>query len=388
MTSPSPDTVTCGLCRRQFSKYTCPTCNVPYCSLTCFRSEAHSQCSETFYKKEVEFDIRAEPSKTAHERHRMLELLKRFEEDSAAQGELTGEDEDEVDESDLSRRLQSVDLESTTSDHLWGLLTSVEREKFLKAMEDPSSDLALQLLASKDLEVEKQEPWWTHSAVSQNLPGPSTKRHGSPPDPILIPSSLISPTRSGPSLIYNICAVCIAYAYVTRHLSISPLSAASEPDLDASRVLVSQLTPFLTSRTSKTLHHTLESAITDIHSRLPADSATPQLFKLLLRDAATLLRPSLVVDEADIHVGPYARTLRVLGDLHTLFRARAHVAHKITFYAASLGANAREAALHLEQEAKIREALLDKDKEPQSAKWERLGEGGQRAPQIEIVEVE
>lgn len=26
-------------CRRQFSKYTCPKCNVPYCSLICFRSQ-------------------------------------------------------------------------------------------------------------------------------------------------------------------------------------------------------------------------------------------------------------------------------------------------------------------------------------------------------------
>lgn len=30
-------------CRRQFSKYTCPTCNIPYCSLTCFRSEVRSK---------------------------------------------------------------------------------------------------------------------------------------------------------------------------------------------------------------------------------------------------------------------------------------------------------------------------------------------------------
>lgn len=25
-------------CRRQFSRYTCPKCNIPYCSLICFRS--------------------------------------------------------------------------------------------------------------------------------------------------------------------------------------------------------------------------------------------------------------------------------------------------------------------------------------------------------------
>lgn len=59
----------------------------------------------------MESDIRAEPSKTAHERQRMLELLKRFEEESGTQGEFESLDgEDETEESDLARRLQSVDL--------------------------------------------------------------------------------------------------------------------------------------------------------------------------------------------------------------------------------------------------------------------------------------
>ncbi|KAH9951173.1 hypothetical protein B0H21DRAFT_355921 [Amylocystis lapponica] len=31
--------IPCAICRRQFSKYSCPRCNIPYCSLTCFRSE-------------------------------------------------------------------------------------------------------------------------------------------------------------------------------------------------------------------------------------------------------------------------------------------------------------------------------------------------------------
>ncbi|KAJ7099714.1 hypothetical protein C8R44DRAFT_810217 [Mycena epipterygia] len=377
MALPAPDTVTCALCRRQFSKYTCPTCNVPYCSLTCFRSEAHSQCSETFYKKEVESDIRAEPSKTAQERQRMLELLKRFEEDSAAQGDLESfEGDGEDDESDISRRLQSVDLESTSSDHLWSLLTPAEREKFLKVMEDPSSDLALQLLASEELEIEKQDPWWT-------VPGPSTKRCGIPPDPIQVPPSLMSSNRKGPSLIYNICALYIAYAYVTRHLSLSPLSAATQPDSDAARALFSQLTPFLTSRTSKTLHPTLDSAITDIHSRLPADSATPQLFVLLLRDAASLLQPALVLDDGH---SPHLTALRALGDLHTLFQARAHVAHKITFYAASLDVHVRAAVSELQREAQMREISMENGKE--KVRWERVGSSGEDTRKVEIIEIE
>jgi hypothetical protein len=109
------------------------------------------------------------------------------------------------------------------------------------------------------------------------------------------------------------------------------------------------------------------------------DSATPQLFALLLRDAAALLRPSLIVEEADTRVGPHARALRVLGDLHALFRTRVHVAHKITFYAASLGGGStKETAVELEREAEAREVELKVDK----IEWERA-----KARKVEIVEL-
>lgn len=116
--------ITTSSCRRQFAKYTCPTCNTPYCSLTCFRSQvrfcsnkflilrtidfrkAHTQCSETFYKKEIESEIHAEPSKNAQERQRMMDLLKKFEEESVVDQTLL-EDEDP---SDLVRRFGAVDL--------------------------------------------------------------------------------------------------------------------------------------------------------------------------------------------------------------------------------------------------------------------------------------
>ncbi|KAF8208384.1 hypothetical protein K438DRAFT_2072533 [Mycena galopus ATCC 62051] len=356
------------------------------CRLYAFPRFAHSQCSETFYKKEVESDIRAEPSKSNDERQRMLELLKRFEEESAAaKDELDEEDENE--DSDLARRLQNVDLESTSPDHIWTLLTPAEREKFLKVMEDPSSELALQLLASEELEVEKQEPWWSAPAglAEGNAPGPSTNRYGTPPNPLQVPASLTAPNRTAPSLIYNICAVCIAYAYATRHLSVSPLSTAAEPDADAARATFATLTPFLTSRTSKTLHPTLDSALTDLYSRLPPDSATPQLFALLLRDATTLLRPSLVVDAVDGRAGPHARALRALGDLHMLFQARVHVAHKITFYAAFVVAdgNTQGVAFELEREAAMREV----DLKAEEIQWERAQEGD-KGRKVQIVEFE
>lgn len=70
--------------------------------------KAHTQCSETFYKKEIEAEVHAEPSKNAQERQRMMDLLKKFEEESVADQTLL--EEEEEDPSDLVRRFGAVDL--------------------------------------------------------------------------------------------------------------------------------------------------------------------------------------------------------------------------------------------------------------------------------------
>lgn len=102
-----------------------------------------------------------------------------------------------------------------------------------------------------------------------------------------------------------------------------------------------------------------------------------------MRDAVSLLRPALVLDEAH---SPHLTALRALGDLHTLFQARAHVAHKITFYAASLDVHVRAAVSELQREAQMREVSMEKGRE--QVGWERVGSSGQEARKVEIVEIE
>ena len=69
--------------------------------------QAHAHCSEGFYKREVETEIRVNPAKSKKERDDMLQLLQRFEEVNATEEPLedTPDDED-----DLAARLQSLDL--------------------------------------------------------------------------------------------------------------------------------------------------------------------------------------------------------------------------------------------------------------------------------------
>ena len=71
--------------------------------------QSHAQCSETFYRREIECDIHTQPSKSTAERLKMMDLLKRFEEESGESEFDPFEAEAEC-ETDLSRRLRGVDL--------------------------------------------------------------------------------------------------------------------------------------------------------------------------------------------------------------------------------------------------------------------------------------
>ncbi|KDR80603.1 hypothetical protein GALMADRAFT_222197 [Galerina marginata CBS 339.88] len=359
------DTVTCPLCRRQFAKYTCPTCNVPYCSLTCFRSPAHNQCSEGFYKKEIEADIHSGPSKTAQERQKMMELLKKFEDDSSAEQSLVdGDDDDEdEDESDLVRRFETVDLDSLSPDALWSMLTPEERKKFTKAFDDPTSELAQQLLSSEQLEKEIQEPWWEAPTVDDSETiDDIVRRHGTRPDLMSIPTSMVKPIPTGHPLVYNMCAICIAYAYITRHLGTSPLGNLKPQDSEyqEARRLVTQLVPFLTDRRSTELYPNLPAVVTSIWSLLDLGEMTSSLFSVLLRDSAQLIKPLRITpvapssNETDGMLSsshPHSMPVLVLSDIDKLLMDKFHIkdgqesqtnskpnhiTHKLRFYAAHI----------------------------------------------------
>ena len=73
--------------------------------------KAHNQCSEGFYKKEIESDIHGGPSRSAQERQQMMEVLKKFKEESMDQPSLSDDDEDDGGQPlDLAKRFEAVDL--------------------------------------------------------------------------------------------------------------------------------------------------------------------------------------------------------------------------------------------------------------------------------------
>ncbi|XP_041949510.1 zinc finger HIT domain-containing protein 2 [Alosa sapidissima] len=174
----------CGLCLSKPYCYTCPRCNIMYCSLACYRSPAHSGCSEEFYKESVleelkntgltekegrekmqeillrvrknegelehiteELGEEAEPSGTE-----ALELLSRLAEiqtsgeenteeiqkillrlrdiDEGADGSREDDLTEEEGDQDLADKLAGLDIDSLSEEELWALLSRQDREKF------------------------------------------------------------------------------------------------------------------------------------------------------------------------------------------------------------------------------------------------------------------
>ena len=112
----------CQFCNDAASKYTCPKCQSPYCSMKCYQSQAHSECSEVFYKDciEDELKLRSKEDKEKNTK-KMYQILK---------NNLEQEEEklDSDDELDLAERLEGVNLDNT--DLVWEKLTEEEKKDF------------------------------------------------------------------------------------------------------------------------------------------------------------------------------------------------------------------------------------------------------------------
>lgn len=86
------------------------------------------------------------------------------------------------------------------ADAIWALLSPEERAKFISAMQDPSSELMQNLLASEQLEKDKSLPWWQDD---QNSDG----QRGILPKILTIPSEMRKVYPHSHSLLYNLCAI-------------------------------------------------------------------------------------------------------------------------------------------------------------------------------------
>lgn len=69
----------CIRCNKRIRLYTCPRCGISYCGAECYKSDAHTDCSESFYRQCVEDELKSQENDPAA-RQKMMEILKRVHE--------------------------------------------------------------------------------------------------------------------------------------------------------------------------------------------------------------------------------------------------------------------------------------------------------------------
>ena len=146
--SPSESNSPCAICEKKVSNYTCPRCNVRYCSSKCYKSDKHLQCSELFYKDCVLQALSGEKCRS-EDKLKMLEMMKKLEEQD--------KEEDAFDTEDLEERLHDIDIDSDP-EAVWSALTENERNDFESAVK--SGDISNVI----DVWV----PWWSVRDGSEN----------------------------------------------------------------------------------------------------------------------------------------------------------------------------------------------------------------------------
>lgn len=220
-------------CKSLPQKYSCPRCNIEYCSVGCYQSPGHQKCSEEFYKgcvlEEMTFQSKSKnPPKQSENVKEMYEMLRRVENDPPITGdfdlsdqELDSDDEDDYenltendeDDDDLAKRIEGIDLND--ADAIWSLLNEHERDEFntILQSEDVTSILP------------KFDAWWEKKIKRKLVAEMNGDETGEPDQTIDHPKiidsikdfGLISTKPPAPCVINNLINVLAAYASMVRY---------------------------------------------------------------------------------------------------------------------------------------------------------------------------
>jgi len=346
----------CGICLARVASYTCPTCHAPYCSLVCFRAQAHS-CAPSFAQRAAREHVRPEDATADEaERQRTLEIIHRLQ---TGEGVLSDSDDSDVPDDD--------ELRHYTPDQLFRLLTLQEREQFTDLLSRPAHAAHLYF------DEAPVEPWWRQGDDARPWAAHA------PYTPFLASLDTPRAPRAQADLRFNLLFLLLAYAYVLRHLDVPSLGALGpaggddphdsdsdgappplEPDgpvapavppsepapseAETARALLTELVPFLAPARAADARlcftSTDEVGLYLLQLWGPRRTGhTTATLRALWDDIHPLVQARRV---AALDVAPHAPVAWALADLHALFdtspvAAHAAAAKKLWFYARALG---------------------------------------------------
>ncbi|KAK3761332.1 hypothetical protein RRG08_060902 [Elysia crispata] len=195
----------CKLCLKSSAKYTCPRCNMVYCSLACYQSEKHSGCSEAFYKDCVVNEL-SQMTSCSDDKQKVLDMLAKDLEEKEDDESGAGSDDD------LAERVEGLDLDEDIG-VVWGRLKPKEKEEFARMLQDGRLAHLIELWT----------PWW-RCAENQKLvlenEAVNRKQNGRKIPEILpnIPdiNNLLKNNRPSSECKFDLLNVLFSYAFVTR----------------------------------------------------------------------------------------------------------------------------------------------------------------------------
>ncbi|KOB79477.1 HIT zinc finger family protein [Operophtera brumata] len=150
----------CDLCNNRNSKYCCPRCNTLYCSLDCYKSEKHSECSEGFYRDCVSEEL-ASYQADDESKQKMIDILKKMQAEGGdtngllddigdVNDEIENIDSDDEEEIELHERIKDLNLND--ADAIWNALTEDERNEFEAILNQGDVGSIMP----------QWEPWWMY----------------------------------------------------------------------------------------------------------------------------------------------------------------------------------------------------------------------------------
>jgi len=186
----------CSVCQRTASCYTCPHCEVVYCSLDCYKRH-DDKCTEKFYKTQVEQELR---SQRCHgtERRRLEQIVAELSSLDASQNQ-NGSDIDS--DSEREEEVQAERWISLAEKAEVGQLKDMDlTEEELKRFH---SELKRGILGNC---VEVWNPWWQQAQIMDSASLLPTPSH------ICCSSSC----SANPAVAYSVLEVLYAYTHVMR----------------------------------------------------------------------------------------------------------------------------------------------------------------------------
>ncbi|XP_033211300.1 zinc finger HIT domain-containing protein 2 [Belonocnema kinseyi] len=217
----------CRICDEKPRQYTCPQCGINYCSLKCYQSEGHQDCSESFYKDWVELEMQVRDYDPENKK-KMLEIFERLkqqaEEPSIMEdifNDRREEDPEQLDSDDeedgpsLEERLANIDLDN--ADVLWSALTNAERQEFETLLQSNEIDQM----------VPQWKPWWEQTVekkLVREVDEIPEYQHLCPA--LVVPPKIIGQMKSSTYVQFNMMNVIYSYAYTAVHFSGDHLNSA------------------------------------------------------------------------------------------------------------------------------------------------------------------